>query len=381
MRIWILLVVMVSVLLCSMPMNAQFAFAADDDPTGEPQAADEIVTTRPLTANLYTQEVAGAVRRGLKYLAETQNQDGSWGQQFQVASTSFAGLAMLANGSTTNRGRYAKNLKKAVEYMLGCQQASGYYKDNSSRMHGQGFATMFMAEVYGMSNSGSIREPDDFTKKIKDSLDRAIDVICHSQATCGGFPYTPTAKRGTEHEGSITVCCVEGMRAARNAGISVPKTNIDEAVDYMKKTYGNGSFAYRLGTQPGGSYALSAAGACVLIATGDTSEPVMKMINECIDFMWNFAPGNGANAYVTGHYFYSHFYAAQAYHFRGGRDWQNWYKGMKRVLLSEQISLDGDRQGYWNSPGSEAGGDTAFSTGIALLILQMPNEYLPIFQN
>ncbi|MFC1586816.1 prenyltransferase/squalene oxidase repeat-containing protein [Planctomycetota bacterium] len=368
---------LITLLLCGMvSVPGVNGLYGADEVSDEDQV--EINTTSNRNSRMYTKDVKKAVKRGLNFLACKQYQDGSWGEQYKVACTSLSGLSMLANGSTTNRGKYARNLKKAVEYLLAVQNDNGFFNDTRSRMHGHGFATMFMAEVYGMSNSGSLREPDDFTKRIKASLDKAIDILCTSQAIEGGFPYTPTRTRGNSHEGSITVCCVEGMRAARDAGIRVPRDNITEAVNYMKKTYGNGTFAYRLGMAPRSSYALSAAGACVLIATGDQSGVVQDMIDECIEFMKAFKPGAGNMAY--GYYYYSHFYAAQAFHFRGGAEWVDWYKGAKRELMTNQIIDDTDTLGYWGSVGSEAGGDITFSTSISLLILQMPNEYLPIFQ-
>ncbi len=70
------------------------------------------------------------------------------------------------------------------------------------------------------------------------------------------------------------------------------------------------------------------------------------------------------------HYFYGHYYAAQAMWIRGGDDWNQWYPAIRDELVSKRLA-----QGYWNdSVGSYYG------TAMALIILQMPNNYLPIFQ-
>ena len=70
------------------------------------------------------------------------------------------------------------------------------------------------------------------------------------------------------------------------------------------------------------------------------------------------------------HYFYGHYYAAQALWIRGGDDWNQWYPAIRDELGARQSP-----QGYWvDSIGNDYG------TAMALIILQMPNNYLPIFQ-
>ena len=66
-----------------------------------------------------------AVRSGLDYLARSQAADGSWtndqgGRSYPVAITGLAGTALLANGNSPTRGRYAPQVQSAVEYLLGC---------------------------------------------------------------------------------------------------------------------------------------------------------------------------------------------------------------------------------------------------------------------
>jgi len=289
-----------------------------------------------------------------------------------------AGLAFLAAGNSTTRGKYSKVVKKAVEYFLKTQnKQSGYYYDGQSRVHGHGFAMLFMAEVYGQSSKGTSRNADTLSEKMKESLQKGANLIVASQATCGGFPYNLTGKRTGSHEGSTTVCAAEGLRAARDVGIYVDKKSIDLGLEYMKKTYGNGSFAYRYPQKGGNSLALSAAGAVVLISFGSQSKEVQDMISACVRFIKT--NGRSQYGFAGGHFsFYTAFYATQTMHFTGGKDWDSWYKMMKRSLLTSMQRDYSRGTGFWLR-GSETS-NAAFATGIALLILQMPNEYLPIFQ-
>ncbi len=77
-----------------------------------------------------------------------------------------------------------------------------------------------------------------------------------------------------------------------------------------------------------------------------------------------------------GHYFYTHFYMAQALYQRAGddrykKDWQDYYRKIRTKLLGLQ-SPDGS----WN--GDSVG--TTYGTAIATIILQLPYGYLPICQ-
>ena len=72
----------------------------------------------------------------------------------------------------------------------------------------------------------------------------------------------------------------------------------------------------------------------------------------------------------NGHYFYGHYYAVQAMWIRGGDDWNAWYPAIRDELLRRQSA-----QGSWTDNfGAE------YATAMALIVLQMPNNFLPIFQ-
>ena len=55
----------------------------------------------------------------------------------------------------------------------------------------------------------------------------------------------------------------------------------------------------------------------------------------------------------------------------GGRDWTEWYPSMQRELLEKQRA-----DGSWEDPRNFG---EAYATASALLILEMPKRYLPIF--
>ncbi|MFV1958358.1 MAG: hypothetical protein ACC662_02980, partial [Planctomycetota bacterium] len=124
----------------------------------------------PVTArSLVDARTREAVEAGLRYLMRTQNADGSWSSNagkkinegyrpFQdgidvphVGITSLAILAYLAGGHLPGRGPYGKTLEKAVAFVLAQVQPEGYISSNHTRMYSHAFATLALAEVYGVT--------------------------------------------------------------------------------------------------------------------------------------------------------------------------------------------------------------------------------------
>src|SRR5262249_18539194 len=73
-------------------------------------------------------KVKQAVDKGLEWLARNQNRDGHWeaaGGQYAPAMTGVAGMAMLAEGSTTREGKYANNIRKARDWFMSRSQPNG----------------------------------------------------------------------------------------------------------------------------------------------------------------------------------------------------------------------------------------------------------------
>jgi hypothetical protein len=72
----------------------------------------------------------------------------------------------------------------------------------------------------------------------------------------------------------------------------------------------------------------------------------------------------------VGHYFYGHYYAAQAMFQAGDAYWDVWWPAIRDELVSKQ-----SEEGSWRG---QAGQE--YGTAMALIVLQMPNRMLPIFE-
>jgi hypothetical protein len=316
--------------------------------------------------NEMTPDLDRSVTRGLAALARSQNADGSWGEaQFgrTVAVTSLACLAFMADGNLPDRGVYADNVSRGLEYILRNCAENGLVASPSasSPMYGHGFAALFLGEIYGMTAGGADTQLAD---RVHLALVRATRLISQTQNDEGGWRYNPIP---FEADVSVTICQIMALRSARNAGLEVPKAVIDKAVEYVRVCQNpDGGFRYQ--TMMGASaWPRTAAGVASLQYAGIYKD---RAIDGGMEFLFdNAMPGNGDTQSI--HYFYGHYYAVQAAFLAGGNTWERWWPAIRRELIVSQ-----NAQGTWtdNSVSEEYG------TAMALIILQMPKRYLPIFQ-
>jgi hypothetical protein len=324
---------------------------------------------------MITPATQDAIDAGLAALERNQHEDGSFGtnqHRGNVAITSICGLAFMAGGHQPGRGRYGRVVTRALEYILNQEDRNrpGFLNNPQASFHGpmygHGFATLFLAEAHGMVNQPQMRT------KLRETLDRAVRLIVNTQNTEGGWRYQPIKDQA---DISVTICQIMALRAARNAGFAVPKKVADDCIKYVKDCQdvrGSGGFRYqRSGGMPG--FARTAAGVVALYSAGLYNGPEVE---KGLNYMMRFKPGtNIAGGFFGGeheiHYYYGQYYAAQAMWIAGGRYWREWYPAIRNELLSRRMG-----NGFWF--------DNRFCphycTGMALIVLQIPNNYLPILQ-
>lgn len=308
-----------------------------------------------------------AVERGLAWLAGRQGADGGWGgfgdsggRGGHAGITALAALAFMSAGNVPGRGKYGANVQRAVDFILRHTAESGLISsDNSgSPMYGHGFATLFLAEVYGMTDDDAVRE----------KLQRAVRLIIRAQNPEGGWRYQPVPN---DADISVTICQIMALRAARDAGIKVDAAVIDRAIQYVRNCQNpDGGFSYmaRMGGIGGGGsgYARTAAGVASLFYAGIyEGDDVRRGLN----YLNRFIPGQTPPPEGESHYFYGHYYAVQAMFLAGGEYWASYYPAIRDQLIARQ-SGNGSWRGDYNED---------YATAMALLILQMPNRYLPVF--
>src|SRR5579884_1800814 len=133
-----------------------------------------------------------AIDRGLKFLERQRNRsDGAFGTgnlAGNVAVTSLAALAFMANGSQPGRGPYGPIVSDALRFVLSQERRDGSrdgFLHNPSAtphgpMYGHGFGTLFLGEVSGMVQEPALR------REVYVKLRKAVRLILDSQNPEGG---------------------------------------------------------------------------------------------------------------------------------------------------------------------------------------------------
>ncbi len=310
-------------------------------------------------------KVDEAVTRGLEYLVREQRRQGYWevgSGNYRIAMTALSGIALASEGSTTTRGKYARNISRAVDYLLDASQPNGLIgiPDDYHYMYGHGFSMLFLSQVYG--------EEEDIERRrnIKRVLENAVKFSAAAQTTKGGWGYV-SAKDGQDFdEGSTCITQVQGLRACRNAGIVVPGEIIERARKYIDDcTLPSGGVQYSIaggGERP----PITAAAVAVLFNAGNVEQTpqLKKMMEYCTANVW---PGSQQD---YGHWHYMHYYYAQVM-YRQPAEWTKYSVFVEEKLIREQTP-----QGNWedNSVGP------VYVTAMNATILQLNKGYLPIYQ-
>lgn len=322
--------------------------------------ASELFPPRQDLDDLYDASVDDAVRKGLEFLISQQTEDGAFQSAQQgkwVGVCSLVGLALLSRGVRSGVGEAGLALRRIGRYVLGQVQGSGFICSANNTSHGpmydHGFGTLFLSELLGTDSQLDIRP----------KLGDAVRLIRDTQNGQGGWRYNPAPE---DADLSVTVCQMMALRAARNAGLGVPKSVIDKAVDYVRRSQNSdGGYMYQL---RGGEsrFPLTAAAIVALFSAGIYEG---EEIDSALQYLTSNTTANNSLE-RNNFFFYAHYYSTQAFWLRGGSQWQSWYKMLKRVLLT----LRNARGGWFDFNSSEYG------TAMACLILNMPRTVLPIFQ-
>ena len=321
--------------------------------------------------------VNDAMKRAAKYLVSAQ--DVKTGAIIDttkagnpVAMTSLGLLALSAMGHQPgDASPEGEAMKRALDFVLKAenQEKDGYFgQKDGSRMYGHGITTLMLAEMLGM---GADEKQDAI---IRERCRKGIELILKAQRVrkseenAGGWRYDPGA---TDSDMSITCWQTMALRAAKNAGLDVPKESVDLAARYIKKLYdpsqkaqGLGGFGY---ASKGHELSTTAEGVLALQVCGDYESEEVKMACERL-FKTGIKAGDPW-------FFYTAYYYAQGMYQRGGKYEAEGKKVIANVVLPGQA-----RDGSWEGPGNEAGHGKIYATSLAVLALSVKNHFLPIYQ-
>lgn len=300
-------------------------------------------------------EAEASINRALRFLAATQNPDGSWGKTYQGAETSVALMAFMVQGHFPGDGPYGEAMTRGTDFLIQRGRAgNGYLGDQRQGMYEHGLATLALSEIWGQTEQDGL----------EDVLKAAVQVIFRAQNGEGGWRYDP---KPTAADLSVTVMQIVALNSAKEAGVLVPDDVLKKATNYVLKCRDkSGGFNYMPGRSDPG-FARTAAGVMSLQMAGQGDSDAVK---QGIDYLLRY--GDKKFNEVK-HYHYGHYYAIQCMYQNGDATYEAWYPKIRDALLRTQ-----GQDGGW--PGGQSGTTAAYSTSMSVLILGVPYRFLPIYQ-
>lgn len=324
-------------------------------------------------------QINEALKKAAKFLVAQQDpKTGAIHENLknEVAMTSLAVLALAAMGhQPADPSPEGRAMMRGLEFVLRPenQKPDGYLGGtDGSRMYGHGITTLMLAEMLGM---GADSKQDAL---IRERCRKAVDLILRAQrvpkdeANRGGWRYSPNAG---DSDMSITCWQTMALRAAKNAGMDVPKEAIDLAVRYIKSLY-----------DPGKKQGLPSSGAGFGYSgrgreLSTTAEGLLAL-QVCGDYDSDEVKTTAARLLAEGikpsdrWFFYTGYYYAQGMYQSGGK-----FAVTGKKLIAERMLPLQSFHGWWeSSQAEERQGGKIYATSLAVLALGVKNHYLPIFQ-
>ena len=325
-----------------------------------------------------------AVQLALRWLAQQQQQDGSWdpaatgagqetrtlghnrngaGAQAHSGITALATLAFLGAGSTHLEGPFQPNVQFALEYLIRNQTADGNLAGNArlfARMYCHSMALLALSEALAVTGD----------QRLLPAVQRGVDFSVASQNKMdGGWRYQPQDRGDMSQFGWQ----VMALHSASIGGIEIPENTIQRMHGFLELcTSGEhrGLASYRPG-QGVSSTMTAEAMVCRFFMQKKISPETINQATRRISTQLPQAER------INYYYWY---YATMATYHAGGEPWETWNTELKKVLLPSQIQ-SGRGQGSWPANGPWSGyGGTIYSTSMAALCLEVYYRYLPIYE-
>ena len=333
------------------------------------------------TSPFQQDEIDRAIDRAIAYLLTTQREDGAIidsGHDTTMTALSIMAMAAVGNqpADPTPEGQA---MQRALAFVLQEDRvdAKGYFgiKDGS-RMYGHGIITLMLTEMLGMGTS------DEQDELIHARCQKAIDLILSAQKVKkpihyrGGWRYTPES---ADSDLSATVWQLMALRSAKNDGLQVPASAIEDAIEYLKRSYSvpldrNGlpsnkasGFSYEP-QQNNATFTMTAAGLLAMQVCGEYDSP---LVAGAADWLLEHPPKWNERFCSYGTYYY-----AQGMYQRDEEHSRVAQKLVAEMLLGNQAD-----NGSWTAQnGSESGIGAVYATSMAVLSLSVKHHFLPIYQ-
>jgi hypothetical protein len=329
-----------------------------------------------------------AVANGLRWLSRHQSSNGSWslnnfhgtkecngrcrgvgGASSDTAATGLALLPFLGASQTPNRGIYNEHVKRGLAWLVNAQKSDGDLRSGNGNMYSHGIAAIALCEAYMLTKDEKLRGP---AQKSLDFIVKAQDTSKGRRA--GGWRYSPNDPGDL----SVVGWQLMALQSGRHAGLTIPETVFERAAKFLDSVQAGehgGLYSYMPNRSP--EDAMIAEGLlCREYLGWPATHP--GLVEGSKHMLKNLPAPENPNIY----YWY---YATQAMHHLGGKDWETWNNEARDTLIAMQ-SDRGHEAGSWDPLGGAIGGhDTQaggrlYMTSLAICTLEVYYRHLPIYR-
>jgi hypothetical protein len=318
-----------------------------------------------------------AVEAGLRWLASHQSSDGRWSpraypdacghntpcglrdrlEKYTPGITGLCLLAFLGAGYTWEAGPHPQVVRRAVDWLLEHQDASGFFRGSS--LYDHGVCTLALGEACAMTGDTRLLKP----------LERAVAAILATQREVGGWYYSPDLEPGRV-EFTMSVWNMMALKAASLAGVHVSPETLDRCRVYVRSSTGeDGSVDYGRGSPTPGSTLAGLFARCILaIDDGDAFRKSLHWADQMPD-----PPLVGPHGWM-GHYHW-YYRTLVSFQIQGSR-WRDWNGKFRNELVSMQ-RRKGHSAGSWELQDDQKMGPL-YATAMSVLMLEVYYRYLPL---
>jgi hypothetical protein len=341
--------------------------------------------------------VDAAVDRGLAFLASQQLANGSFPSMdhAQPAVTSLCVLAFMANGHSPGEGEYGKRLERAKEFIVSCQRPNGLVtlygpeganitRDvdlmvGTSAAYNHAISSLTLSQAYGMIQTKRSASLQPVIRKAVSATLQMQKWPKDQSVDRGGWRYVNDFN-GTDSDLSVTGWQLMFLRSARDAGFPVPKEAIDDAVEYIRRSFDKeyGSFVYNItGIGERRTRGMAGAGILALGHAGFHNSVEAQRAGQWL-MQYPFDVYNDSRAFPgRDRYHYSLFMCCQGMYQLGSPYWGKFFPSTVRVALDHQ-QPDGSWEAEKYKRDRQYG--NSYTSALVILSLGAANQLLPIFQ-
>ncbi len=309
-----------------------------------------------------------SIQKGLRWLKEHQNGDGSWGDHYHVSMTGLALLSFMGHCERPNSAEFGGNVRKAIDYLVEVGEAQNgklTHTGGNPWVYEHAIATYALSEAFILT-----KEP-----KIGEVVKKAVSMIVKGQGRDGGWAYE--YNREKKGDTSVTGWQVQALKAANLTGLGIDgiESAMHRAADDIMRVRGkNGGFGY---VDPDDKWSLTGVGILSLqVIRHERGEPVRKALHFAVEDTAapkiNYSGGDGANLYAW-------YYLTQACFQHGGNAWHKWNREFQPEINDHQ-SADGswpDNGSKKMEEGNGASMDSqVYRTTLCILMLEVYYRYL-----